>query len=336
MDRSLKKLTRVELLELMVNLSEDYERLSIENERLRKAAKSQRLPRSAKVGSLAEAALKANGYFDAAQRSADEYLREIKTMRDELVSRTNRVRSTEASQRAESQALIADAQVQAQQILSRAQAQAERILADARVRSEQALADASRQSRPLSPQAYQGVQGAQGVQGVQGAQVAQGVPTLTRSSVPIVENGLYGQAGNAAANGGAVSLQTGDIPRVNPSPAQSAAFQPPMSQPQGQAARQVAQPAAFQSQAPARQMQVPSVYEHASTSQTPASRQGFSIGSGYSRPYTGASSYSGSRSYLNTAPAYAGGTAVQADAPDTTSELPIRSEGMRYIPGRSF
>lgn len=89
MDKSLKKLNRAELLELLVALSEEYDDLVDENDRLKKMLMSQRLPRSTKVGSIAEAALQVNGFFEAAQRSADEYLREIKHLRNELATRVD-------------------------------------------------------------------------------------------------------------------------------------------------------------------------------------------------------------------------------------------------------
>ena len=88
MDKNLKKLSRVQLLQLMVQLSEDRDALFAENTELRKQA-AERPPAAAsmKVGSIAEAALQANGYFESAQNAADEYLREIKRMRDQVAAR---------------------------------------------------------------------------------------------------------------------------------------------------------------------------------------------------------------------------------------------------------
>ena len=89
MDKNLKKLSRVELLQLMVQLSEDRDALFAENTELRKrAAERPTAATSMKVGSIAEAALQANGYFESAQNAADEYLREIKRMRDQVAART--------------------------------------------------------------------------------------------------------------------------------------------------------------------------------------------------------------------------------------------------------
>jgi len=89
MDNNLKKLNRVQLLQLMVQLSEDRDALFAENTELRRRV-TERPPvaTSMKVGSIAEAALQANGYFESAQNAADEYLREIKRMRDQVAART--------------------------------------------------------------------------------------------------------------------------------------------------------------------------------------------------------------------------------------------------------
>lgn len=164
MDRSLKKLSRIELLELMVSLSEDYEDACAENEHLKRMLASQRLPKNAKVGSIAEAALMANGYFDAAQRSADEYLREIKHLRDELALRADttasgapsremqqRVAQLQSRAQAQAQAIVRDAQLQANQIVAQARAQAQAILGDAQAQAR-AQAQAQAQARRTQSQ----------------------------------------------------------------------------------------------------------------------------------------------------------------------------------------
>lgn len=92
MDTNLRKLKRVQLLQLMVELSEDRDALIAENMELEKqlAYLRQRGVGSStmKVGSIAEAALQANGFFESAQNAADDYLREIKQMRDKVAQRS--------------------------------------------------------------------------------------------------------------------------------------------------------------------------------------------------------------------------------------------------------
>lgn len=155
MNRDMKKLSRVELLELMVELSEDYDELSAENARLKKMLASHRLPKNAKVGSIAEAALQANGYFYAAQRSADEYLREIKHLRDELALRTQEMqeRSTAAGQDRRYMRIKAQAEAEAQAIVRDAQARANQIVAAAQAQAQAALMDAQRRTAAMAQSA---------------------------------------------------------------------------------------------------------------------------------------------------------------------------------------
>ena len=209
MDKNLKKLSRVELLELMISLSEDYEALADENNRLKKMLSVQRLPRSTKVGSIAEAALAANGYFESAQRSADEYLREIKHLRDELAKRVEAQSSTAmgaraaATQQAQAQANydLQQAQAQAGQIIARAHSQADAIVADARARAEETLANANRQSHAIMSQAQRQAMNVPAV-GPSNLQVPQVAQPHQTSDVTMEIPGLHARHTRAAADGG--------------------------------------------------------------------------------------------------------------------------------------
>lgn len=81
-DKELRKLKRVELLEILVSLSEENEQLRKENEELRKAL-SQKEICIEQSGSIAEASLKLSGVFEAAQRAADLYLENVRRMAEE-------------------------------------------------------------------------------------------------------------------------------------------------------------------------------------------------------------------------------------------------------------
>ena len=75
-DKELKKLTRAELLELLLIQTREMERLQ---EKLTKADSllSQRYMQYLEAGSLAEAMVKVNGVMEAAQAAADQYLESI-------------------------------------------------------------------------------------------------------------------------------------------------------------------------------------------------------------------------------------------------------------------
>lgn len=133
MEKNLKKLSRRKLLELLVDASEKNERLAAENAALRdEVSKRSRLPQAAKVGSIAEAALQVNGYFDTAQRAADDYLREIKRLHDRLAA------NAAASQQAQIQIRDRQAELDAQaRQQARAQEQLYRMNAQLQAQAQQ-------------------------------------------------------------------------------------------------------------------------------------------------------------------------------------------------------
>lgn len=83
--KALKKLSRVELLELLLDVSGENEALRAENEILRQELEEKRI-RLNESGSIAEAALKLNDVFAAAQAAADQYLLSVKKNCCESVS----------------------------------------------------------------------------------------------------------------------------------------------------------------------------------------------------------------------------------------------------------
>lgn len=81
-DRELKKLSRVELLELLLAESKENDRLRAQLKEANKKLKSREILIK-DSGSIAEAALKLNGVFEAAERAAEQYLENIRRMAEE-------------------------------------------------------------------------------------------------------------------------------------------------------------------------------------------------------------------------------------------------------------
>ena len=75
-ERELKKLSKSELLELLKEQTDRANRLEIEFEEVKRKLKERKLIEE-HAGSIAEAALKLNGVFEAAQEAADQYLENI-------------------------------------------------------------------------------------------------------------------------------------------------------------------------------------------------------------------------------------------------------------------
>lgn len=78
-DKELRKLTRIELLELLLEQSKEVERLQKELDHT-KAALYDKQIMIENAGSIAEAALRLNGVFEAAQAAAEQYLNNLKRM----------------------------------------------------------------------------------------------------------------------------------------------------------------------------------------------------------------------------------------------------------------
>ncbi len=81
-DKELKKLSRKELLEMLVIQTRRTEALEKEIEDLKAKLKRKEIVVE-KTGNLAEAALKLNYVFEAAQRAADQYLYNVRSRAEE-------------------------------------------------------------------------------------------------------------------------------------------------------------------------------------------------------------------------------------------------------------
>lgn len=81
-DKELKRLSRSELLELLLVQTQEVERLRKELKESREQL-AQRQLQMEEVGNLAEAVLAVNGVVDAAQAAAQQYLDNIAAMEEE-------------------------------------------------------------------------------------------------------------------------------------------------------------------------------------------------------------------------------------------------------------
>ena len=128
-DKELRKLRRDDLLQILINQQRQIDELNAQLQAEREALANRNIAIQ-ESGTLAEALLKMNGVYEAAQSAADEYLRQMRDRADALVADAEK-RSAEAARAADG-------------VLSQAKAEAERIVARARPEAE-AL---SRQPQP--------------------------------------------------------------------------------------------------------------------------------------------------------------------------------------------
>ena len=116
-NKELRKLSRAELIDILFELQTQNENLTAENRELAAQLESRQL-QITEAGSIAEAALRLNGVFEAAQAAADQYVRCTKD------SLTIAERTLAAAKR-QADTLVQEATAQAQKLLADADAHLE-------------------------------------------------------------------------------------------------------------------------------------------------------------------------------------------------------------------
>ena len=81
-EKELRRLSRRELLEMLITRTMENERLTEELQQARKELSDRKFIQEP-AGSMAEAALQLNGVFEAADRAAKQYLENIRRMAEE-------------------------------------------------------------------------------------------------------------------------------------------------------------------------------------------------------------------------------------------------------------
>lgn len=81
-EKELRRLSRRELLEMLITRTMENERLTEELQQARKELSDRKFIQE-HAGSMAEAALQLNGVFEAADRAAKQYLENIRRMAEE-------------------------------------------------------------------------------------------------------------------------------------------------------------------------------------------------------------------------------------------------------------
>ena len=89
-DKELKRLSRSDLLELLIEQTQETERLREELDAIRQELENKRL-RVKQAGDLAHASLAVNGVMEAAQAAAQQYLDNIAAMEEETRRRCEQI-----------------------------------------------------------------------------------------------------------------------------------------------------------------------------------------------------------------------------------------------------
>lgn len=78
-DKELRRLSRRELLEMLISQIEENQRLKQELHQAQETLNNRQITMEC-AGSIAEAALRLNGVFEAADRAAQQYLESVRAM----------------------------------------------------------------------------------------------------------------------------------------------------------------------------------------------------------------------------------------------------------------
>ena len=132
-DRELRKLRREDLLQILIDQQRQNDEMAEALKRAEAELQDKRIAIQ-QAGSVAEAALKLHGVFEAAQAAADDYAAQCRERADAL-----QAQAQAEADRAKRQAdeAVANARREADRILSEARAEAEKLMAEAGNRSEQ-------------------------------------------------------------------------------------------------------------------------------------------------------------------------------------------------------
>lgn len=131
-EKDLKKLSRAELLKLLIMQTQENERLTAENESIKKQLMDRKIIIN-NAGSIADASLKLNGIFEAAEEAAREYIDNIRLYSER---QDTLLLETEGTAQKNAETMLSDAEQRAKTIVSDAHNMASRITIDAERRAK--------------------------------------------------------------------------------------------------------------------------------------------------------------------------------------------------------
>ena len=138
-DRELRKLRRVDLLELLAQVSREKEALQDQVAALQ-AQLAERQLNMDQAGTFAEASLRLSGVFADIDAAGAQYLYNLQQLSQERTAACERL---EAESRAQADAILAEAKTQAAALEAEAQTKADAILARAQSQADAYWADVS-------------------------------------------------------------------------------------------------------------------------------------------------------------------------------------------------
>lgn len=139
-EKEMKKLSRTDLLQMLIDQSEEMKKLKAELEKAKAELKEREIILS-EAGSIAEAALAINGVFEAAQAASIQYVESVKKL-SERQDALARIKERETREKCERQ--VAEAQSRSAAIEAEARAKADLIVSKAEKESKAYWDDVSK------------------------------------------------------------------------------------------------------------------------------------------------------------------------------------------------
>lgn len=128
-EKEMKKLSRTDLLQMLIDQSEEMEKLKAELEKAKAELKEREIVLS-EAGSIAEAALAINGVFEAAQAASIQYVESVKKL-SERQDALARIKERETREKCERQIAETQRRCSAMEAESKAKCDAMTIKAEA-------------------------------------------------------------------------------------------------------------------------------------------------------------------------------------------------------------
>lgn len=141
-NKELKKLTRAELLEMLIAQSKEVASLKEQLNRAEEQLKDRQIL-IGNAGSIAEASLQLNGVFEAAQNAAAQYLENMQRQADICAE-------MERQSRERAQKLLSDAKIKCSDMESETQKKCESMVKNAQLQAQKYWDDASEKVAQLA------------------------------------------------------------------------------------------------------------------------------------------------------------------------------------------
>ncbi len=136
--KELKRLSRADLLEMMLAVTKENERLQSSVIQMKKRLED-RTVSIENCGSLAEAVLQINGVFEAAQAACEQYVQNIQ---DRNANQDQILRRMEEETKQRCEVMIVQAEQQAKALIEQAEQQAKEMIAQAKSQADAYLTEA--------------------------------------------------------------------------------------------------------------------------------------------------------------------------------------------------